>query len=302
MRENNERKISQHNLEERYFERMAHSVGDKRRILAYLPPITDVTNPPSILDVGAGGGEFADALREFGYNVTALDASDDAIMRIRKVFPKLTTAKFLANHADEIGENVFDVVVCSSILHEVFSYGDDVHQAGHISSLERAFASFAKVLKPNGLLVIRDGVKPDNFASEGTITVGSEGKVEDIFKYLDMCPFANGVASGERGHKIALAYKGDGVFTGKADSLMEAAYTYTWGLDSFPRETQELYGVMTLNEYAEFIEAHGFTVEEKFAYRQEGYPKHLEGKLELNVDGVINDWFNSNAIWVARKN
>jgi len=301
MRENTElRHTELHTLEERYFERMAGSLGDKARLLEYLPKVTE-TKVPRVLDVGAGGGEFANELSKLGYDVTALDASDDAIMRMRSNFPLLTTAKFLANHADELGEGSFDVVICSSILHEVFSYGDDIHNAGHISSIGRAFEAFERLLVRGGVLLIRDGVLPDNWDDEGTVTLGREGKAEDVKAYLDMCPFANGVAYGRQGTLVRLTEVEAGIYSGNLRSLMEFAYTYTWGVDSFPRETQELYGVMTLSQYSAYLEINGFKVETAYSYLQPGYATHLVNKLALDINGVIDDWPASNAIWVARK-
>ena len=295
------RKASLHGFEPRYFERMAHSLGDKSKLLAYLPEITDPSNPPRVLDIGAGGGEFADAISKLGYDVTALDASDDAVMRIREKFPEMTTAKLLANHAHELGEEQFDVIVCSSILHEVMSYGDNFHSIGHMSSLSRALESFRKCLKHGGLLLIRDGVLPENWEERGTVTLLEDSGVAAAYKYLEMCPFANGRAYGDMGSLVRLTETSAGVFEGNVRSLLEFAYTYTWGLSSYPRETQELYAVKTLNSYSELLEENGFNVEESFSYLQDGYPTNLATKMALEVEGSVSSWFDSNAIWVARK-
>ena len=294
------RNASLHHFENRYFERMANSLGDKARLLKYLPPVIEGAPAPRVLDVGAGGGEFAEHLRLAGYDVTALDASNDAIDRIREKFPKVTTAHFLANHVDALGVDIFDAIICSSILHEVFSYGDDIHKAGHLSSIDRAFESFNKALAPGGVLIIRDGVLPDNWKDLGYITFGDNGNEKDLATYLDMCPFANGVSS-KAGNLVKLHYVARNTYIGNVRSLMEFAYTYTWGIQSYHRETQELYGVLTLDEYAAMLEKHGYTVTTKFSYLQPGYPEHLKDKLTLHVNGEVDNWFDSNAIWVANK-
>lgn len=295
------RQVASHNLESRYFERMAQSMGDKARILDYLPEVVAGEPAPRVLDVGAGGGEFANALAELGYDVTALDANEDAVNRIRSRFPKVTTVQLLANQATQLGAGMFDAVICSSILHEVFSYGDNVRGPGHVSSISRAFDAFHYVLKPGGVLVIRDGVLPENWEDHGSITLLDGHEPASVFTYLDMCPFANGVAHGDMGNAVNLTWDGKKTFKGNVRSLLEFAYTYTWGLDSYPRETQELYALKTLDEYADFLTVHGFDVELKESYLQPGYSTHLQTMMLLDVNGESNSWFDSNALWVARK-
>lgn len=290
-----------HTLEARYFERMAASLGDKMQIVENLPPVVEGFSP-RVLDVGAGGGEFSHALEELGYTVVALDVSDDAIIRMRKTYPELTTVKLLANQAILLGKNSFDAVVCSSILHEVFSYGDDVRSRGHISSIERAVQSFYSILKPGGRLIIRDGVKPENWNDTAKIEMlpGHDNQV--VHDYLRMCPLSNGMAYGDQGHAVALTNIQNTTWLGNLHSCMEFAYTYTWGLGSYPRETQELYTPLTLIEYDELLKSQGFELEKSFSYLQEGYPVNLAEKMLLtNMMNEEISWPDSNAIWVARK-
>jgi SAM-dependent methyltransferase len=301
MREINEVHSAHPRLEERYFQRMAGSMGDKIKLFEFLPAFTEGAPAPRILDIGAGGGEFANKLSELGYDVTAIDASDDAVMRIREKFPHITTATLLANHVDSLGDETFDVVICSSILHEVFSYGDDYRSKGHYSSLNRAFKAFHKVLKTDGTFLIRDGVLPTNWEDEGTIELQEGHEVSSVFKYLEMCPFANGGVHTNLGHLVNLEQVGEKTFKGNVRSLLEFSYTYTWGLDSYPRETQELYAVKTLEEYVELLEEEGFTVVHTESYLQPGYPKHLANTIRLRVGDKTDEWFDSNAIWVAIK-
>lgn len=296
-----ERLTGEFKLEERYFQRMAGSVGDKSRILPYLPAVMDPSDPPHVLDVGAGGGEFAQALSLLGYNVTALDAAEDAVNRLRFRYNKLEVLQTLANHAHDFGENKYDAVICSSILHEVFSYGDDVHRAGHLSSVARALQSFHKALKPGGVLIIRDGVMPADWYLPARVQVVNPDDIPAVHEYLQLCPFANGTAYGTQGHLIYLEETQDGWFMGNARSVMEFAYTFTWGVDSYPRETQEMYGVLTLDGYMNLLWENGYAVHDAYSYLQPGYPQHLENKLVLEVDGKPAPWFNSNALWVARK-
>lgn len=230
-----ERITGYHALESRYFQRMDNSAGDKSRLIKYLPPIVDPSNPPHVLDVGAGSGSFAHILSLLGYDVTALDASEDALNEIQFRYNDLHVLNALANHTHDFGKEQFDVIIASSLLHEVFSYGDDVHKAGHISSLSRALNSFKEALKPEGLLLIRDGVKPENWKESASFELLAGHENSSVNLYLEMCPFANGIAYGDAGSLIRLTNTENSTWVGNVQSVMEFAYTYTWGLDSYPR-------------------------------------------------------------------
>jgi SAM-dependent methyltransferase len=298
-----QRRTQSHTLEERYFERMAHSMGDKAKLLKFLPPVVVVGQlAPRILDVGAGGGEFSLALHNLGYDVVALDASEDAINHIKAVSPEIETIFSLANHGSEfLQAESFDAIICSSILHEVFSYGDDVHSIGHMSNLVRAISDLRVLLKPEGLLIVRDGVLPDNWEDTATITMLDDKGVDAVFKYMEMSPFANGLAYAHIGNTVELSYDGNKSFTGNIQSILEVAYTYTWGEESYPRETQELYAVKTLTGYSNFFTENGFIVTHAESYLQPGYPEHLQDKVILTVGDEKGNWFDSNAIWVCKK-
>lgn len=291
-----------HTLETRYFERMAKSLGDKMKIVEQLPRVTE-NYSPRVLDVGAGGGEFSDALQQLGYDVVALDASDDAIMRMREKFPELTTALMLANESIQLGEESFDAIVCSSILHEVYSYGDSAHGKGQIESLDGALDSFFSILKPGGVLVIRDGVKPENWDAPARVRTVDGSGIKPIITYLSMCPFSNHWIPGDTGSLVKLVSRDvkEGWFEGNLQSAYEFYMTYNWGMDSYPRETQELYGVLTLDEYIEKLQERGFFVSLAESWVQPGYSEYLPKKVELETEDGVNRWPATNALWVARK-
>ena len=287
-------------LEARYFERMAKSLNDKARLLEYLPPVT-ADYSPRVLDVGAGGGELSDVLSKMGYTVTALDTNKDALDRITERFPDVAILNALANHVTDFGVK-FDAIICSSILHEVYSYGDDVHRMGHVSSLGRAFTAFYEVLNEGGRLLVRDGVRSDDWDGFGFLELNPALPESVIYDYLKMCPFANGDAYGNNGFLVGLSRVGDHKFAGTNRSLLESAFTLNWGVESYPREAKELYGVMTLDGYSDFAAEFGFTTLHKEAYLLDGYVTGLKDKVRLlDADGNERKWFNSNAIWVYEK-
>jgi len=288
-----------HRLEERYFERMAKSLGDKLHIVEQLPEPTDKYSP-KVLDIGAGGGEFANSLTELGFTVTALDANSDAVAHMKANFPKLHPVELLANHARELGLETYDAVICSSILHEVFSYGDDERGPGDYNSLTEALKAFHAVLKPGGVLVIRDGVRPRHWNDTATITV-LNGDDEAVISYLDQCPFANGSIPGTVGELVKLTKHRSGSYVGDLRSAYEFYMTYNWGVENYHREAHELYGVLSLDQYSSLLNYVGFNVELAKSWVQPGYSEHLPTKVRLMTAEGFNRWPDTNALWVARK-
>ena len=65
-------------LEDRYFDRMASSLGEKERIL-------DWVLRGHAVDVGAGGGEFTAALAALpDVHATAIDQAPESLERLRR--------------------------------------------------------------------------------------------------------------------------------------------------------------------------------------------------------------------------
>lgn len=280
-----------------YFERMAKSLKDKVKILPFL-------HGKTVLDVGAGGGELTLALTEMGYEAIALDGSEEAIHHIQEKSEAVPCfCKFSHEIAETFPAESFDSIVCSSILHEIFSYGDNhENTAFTLGSVENSLNQFHQVMKKDGVLVIRDGVAPANQKEQITVKFKDPDGVRLALKYLDMIPFKSDFSPTPR-HKVALMVdEAAQSLTGEARSVMEFLYTYTWGEASYPRETQELYGVFTLSEYADFLETHGFEVIHAEEYLQEGYPLHLKEKVSLHKeDGSEAPFPMSNCIIVAQK-
>ena len=278
-----------------YFERMANSLKDKVKILPWL-------QLGKVLDVGAGGGELSVALTELGNEAYALDGSEEAIAHLQEKGIS-SYHKFSHEIADTFPAGMFDSVVCSSIIHEIFSYGDDHENSAYtLASVENSVKQFHQVLNTDGVLIIRDGIAPANRSETVKVLFKDPDGVRMAKKYLDMIPFKTDIFPAPR-HKVGfLIDEVEQSLIGDAGSIMEFLYTYTWGEKSYPRETQELYGVFTLTEYVEFLETHGFHVLHAEEYIQEGYPLHLKEKVALyKEDGSEAPFPMSNCLIVAEK-
>lgn len=267
-----------------YYERMATSLGDKERLLEHIAG-------KRVLDVGCGGGELSAVLNAAGYEAYGLDMAPESVSRAREL-----GVDARLGFADEIherfGEGFFDTIICSSVFHEVFSYGNRDQGKGRIKSLENALSSIHKALVPGGRLLVRDGVSPGNSFAKMVVD-----DPEEVEKFMWDSPFA-GVRFDRRINIFRALYCGDSTFTGPASSLMEFAFTYTWGPQSRAREIQEFYGVFTLSEYTEFFNSSGFNVYDAYSYIQPGYQEHLEGKVRF----LDMDFPHTNAIWMMTKN
>ena len=97
----------------------------------------------SILDVGGGTGTLASKLRAKNNNVTIVDTSKEMLSRAKeKEIPEENLV--VGDAADLPFENdQFDVVLCSDALH-------------HFPSREKSLEEMARVLKPEGELLIFD--------------------------------------------------------------------------------------------------------------------------------------------------
>jgi hypothetical protein len=119
------------------------------------------------------------------------------------------------------------------------------------------------------------------------------GDTAGVHEYLTLQPFKD---------RVSLTQVSDDSFIGTLESVESFAYTYTWGKAALPRESQELFGLMTLKEYGEFIEAQGFRLVHSEEYVQQGYVDALSPKMAiLDEAGNTLDFPATNAIWVAEK-
>ena len=275
------------NQNELYYQRMASSVGDKARLLQHL-------TGTSVLEIGFGGGELLDILHEEGYLVYGLDAS---AVSESKVINKPYGVRTVEGFADEIkasfGDTKFDNVILSSVMHEVFSYGNRNGAGKHsLVSFDAVLREIYDALNPGGRILIRDGVLAENWEDKVQLVM-LNGDNAGVDEYLDLQPFKD---------RVSLIYQGDDTYLGNLESVTAFAYTYTWGPDALPRESQELFGVLTRKEYATLLQSHGFNMLVDEEYVQEGYVHALSPKMDIrDMEGNSLPFPSTNAIWVAEK-
>lgn len=274
---------------------MAASLGDKERLSEFVAP-------GKILDVGAGGGELAEALRLRGNEVYALDGSSEAIRRIEENFPEVhAVAAYTYDLMDRFKPATFDTIICSSILHEVYSYGDPINGQYSIRSVMDTLDSFFKLLKPGGVLLIRDGIMPTLWDEEVRMELKNPDSVKFLEMYKESAPFYSDKPDFRRVSFEKISGNSHS-YKGSLASAMEFLFTMTWGWNSAERETQELYGIFTETGYRLALSVVGFNVEHSTQYLQPGYPTHLSGVADIfDSFGNKKNLPSSNAIFVARR-
>jgi 2-polyprenyl-3-methyl-5-hydroxy-6-metoxy-1,4-benzoquinol methylase len=136
-----------------YLERMAKPLQEKLRIGRYVPP-----RAAAVLDVGCADGTVTCALATlFPDNAfLGIDLSEPFIglARERAEQEGLANVRFERVYLREllVRPERFDAVVFCSVLHEFYTYGEG------ISSVLKALADAHELLRPGGVIVIRDMV------------------------------------------------------------------------------------------------------------------------------------------------
>lgn len=276
---------------ETYFRRMAGSIGDKSKILQFL-------KPGRTLDFGAGGGELSEVLRLHGHDVIAVDKSEQSVQQIYTNFPHVQTFVGSLEAFAEISENIgaFDNIVACSVMHEVFSYSPGTIDEKE-AVVQETIQNFAKLLKPGGTLIIRDGVMPDLWQKNIRLELADRDAERFLHYYIGNSPFTGE----ERGHhQISFEKISEMTYSCDYASAMEYLFTLTWGWESAPREVQELYGVYTTEGYREVLQKYGFSVSHMHSYLQPGYVSNLSNRAAMtDEDGNSISLPCSNMMLVA---
>ncbi len=250
-----------------YMNQMDLNIDDKMKVLQWI-------KGHKVLDAGCGGGELTARLNwDFGYDAYGIDLS---LLAYKEMMNKNLKDKFIHGNLLDMSlyfeKEEFDTIIFSSVLHEVYSYN-----GFNLGDIEQTLKNSLKILPSGGRIIIRDGVKSsgDGF---GFRLMKFKNK-NDILFLTEYCRRF-------KGRHISYDVVKD-YFAMKLDDVMEFLYTYTWGWDSFDREVQEQFGVLSLNEYEVLANRLGARVIHSEEYLQTGYNDHLLNKIEL-YDGKMN--------------
>lgn len=188
------------------YEPLFDQVQDRKEV-ARLLDLLALPAGARILDCPCGQGRHAHLLAEAGFDVDALDYSDDLL----KVARKRGTGKTLRYSQGDMRKlpgrwtGRFDAVVN---LFTSFGFFDDPNDD------TRVLSQFARVLKPGGVLIwhggARDGVMAkfltrDWWSSEDGTMFGQERSFDPLSGFLEITSTWRGPKGhGERSHRIRL--------------------------------------------------------------------------------------------------
>ena len=227
-----------------YLSRMTTSLNHSTK--GKIPEL--VKDSKNILDVGCGSGVLLETIEEINKEakLTGVDLNIDAINSIKG------HDNWTLYHSDFMDlENVkFDAIIFSSILHEISSYYNDSSKRFTEVPILEAFNKSYELLSDNGIIVVRDGLLPSPEVINNKYILS----FKDTSDYKWLYKFQNDFRGFDKlDVDTSIKEVGSNKFLVSSGFLKEFLCTYTWGEDSYPREINERYGILTKEEWLSLI-------------------------------------------------
>ncbi len=261
---------------ERYLERMTQSVqkSSKELIPFYASGKT--------LDVGCGSGVLLDILYKNGVEAEGIDINTEAVKVCHK---KGLKAKCIP--LNEIKEK-YDTIIFSSVLHEFSSYDENNRFSNRpiIDALNMA----KNILNDNGKIIIRDGLKGDK--TNGYLYAKDIKTVQAFRNFINESP----IFSHTNKNELFIINKTK--ITAPRWVLKEFIFTYTWGEESWNREIQEQFGILSKKEWKKVLNMCGLDIT-VFTVSSEEYEKYASNIFEDNK--MLHDILSECTVFVVAK-
>ena len=260
--------ISNNTNYETYLNRMTDSYNYSSKSL-----IPDFIKGTTVLDVGCGSGVLLEQLSD--YKVEGIDLNSNSVEVCRdKGF-------IVHNKSLHDIDKKYDTIIFSSVLHEFSSYSEN-NRFTYVPIQEALIDAYNK-LNSKGRIIIRDGVEAESYTT--TVIVENKDVIKAIMKYsLDAPMFKNQV----------IKIKGNSV-TANSIFLKEFMFTYTWGKESYHREVNEKFGILSVDNWTRIITDVGFHILSKSTYTEE-YIKYLS--KHFVVDNNLTDLLRESTILI----
>ena len=210
-----------------------------------------------VLDVGCASGTLIKPLMEHGFSVTGIDLNQSAVDICK------AEGYNVINSSLRDLKGTFDTIVFSSVLHEFSSYNEDEKYRYTLIPIIMALADAYHHLNSHGRIIIRDGIKETD-ARMGVKTTSPE-VTEAFKKYLNDAPMYKGTKALIAGQSIIAP----------RSVIKEFAYTYTWGKESYSREVNEQYGILTVEEWKQVVKTVPFYTITNFMTSADDYIKYV---------------------------
>ena len=252
---------------------------------------------PRILSLGAGTGkvERQIAIDNPNAEVVAIDYNLAMIEEIQKnaVLPEeRDNLKIIRGRIDRLpfGHETFDIIIASSVVHEITSARDHGKLGKHT---EHLFQQIGPCLNPNGMFMIRDFVQPDRPNDIVGLQIGKAIKSEDAepktfvdrfsqeFKAVDFKFLRYQIELLKQQHKYG---PGSVLYLPYAEAIEMGAH-YSWS-KRFEDEVKERYAYLPMLQYQQFIQKNFLEMgivtimRARYSYLQPGYPQHINGRLD----------------------
>lgn len=261
-----------------YLRRMTESM--KYSTKGLIPILAKNSN--NILDVGCGSGVMLKALEIENPNakLTGLDLNIDAIKSLRE---HNDTWKLYHMDFMDLKDVKFDAIIFSSILHEISSYNSNPNKRFTKIPILEAFKKSRELLEDDGIIIVRDGLLSSETDRDNKLIVSFTNPEDCNWLYR----FKNDY-KGFEGINIdtSIIKLDDNKYKVSEGFLKEFLCKYTWGEESYPREVNERFGILTKNEWIGLLNETGFNIETLIESKEE-YEKYLKEKI------TITDEFNN---------
>ncbi|MDD2703626.1 MAG: methyltransferase, partial [Candidatus Omnitrophica bacterium] len=266
-----------------YIELMERS-DDKARIPALIGSVLQDRRIGSLIELGCGGGAIISWLEKAfpESEICGVDYNSYIVDSAIKNHPK---TKFFVRdvlHWDDLSafENRFDAVVIGSTLHEILSfYGLD----GAREFMEKAHA----MLKKGGVLVIRDGISPDQGDAMVRVRFKTDFSARQFFRFVnDFEPW-----------KVVYRKITDTEVEVRRKDFYEYLIKFIYDKPySWEDEMKEAFGVLTFDGYRGLLE--GLF---EIVFEQRYHLSFLKDKWFESMEMVEGDFPDSHILLAARK-
>lgn len=282
---------------ERYLVRMTESCEKSTKGL--LPDLIEEFSAkngietPKILEVGFGSGVIGAKIKECIPDaiLVGIDMNEDNVRSAQEgdVYSEAYCCRF--EDFEALSES-FDVVLFASVLHEIGSYADV--GAYTKKPVEDAINQAKTLLKHNGFIVIRDGIADEKSKRNSYNEYNLPEKTMEAFKRFqkEFCGYTDEFATETECTFISCLDNTPSCVVCPEWMMKEFLCTYTWGLESWPREIHERFCYLSKSEYIEMLSDMEIAKE---IYSVEEYPQYFAK--------IINNYSCSDvlAVFVAVK-
>ena len=230
-----------------------------------------------VVDVGTGTGTLAAKIAEILPNVDLIgvDLSSDMLSIADKKYGAMKNVSFMKASAHLLPVSEVDVLIYSSIIHEINSYDDSGIEAV-AESLKEAY----RKLKPSGRIIIRDFMNP----LDGDLSVVFSHAKSDISLGQSFSDFVSKFGKGVKGVELSAD-----PFGPRYKTKLRWLYEYIFRKDyhnNWEAELEELYGFWTLDEAQNMLRRVGFKIIHSENIRNQWIiDNRLDGKIRIFDEG-----------------